>query len=543
MRAPEGMKRRCLSEADLEEVASRARYKGSEEHKDRRWWGGLPRARQLPGGRVGRRGKQQTTVCPLTRKEDQERVTEWLRNAIRARQFRFVEADRDFPKNSGLDCARIRNQASTRAGPLARKSFVEFSTEWIEGPNASAEERATLCNLKVTVGEENACFHLDEASQRPSGYLTLPAVHLAEGLATDWWSIFGGRDRESPILRYRTGFALPNLAFKSDGVILEVVGRRLAFRNPDLRFWPARGEVLTKEDGETILGEFVERVVARLSQKGVSNPEVAVRWARVSRTLKNPEERAFCEAAGALGLDPYNMTEAEGRLIERAGELFSGEALVEFLAGLRLGGDAVRVFGRFQENIGCLVGRPKENSCLPELSALTDQFRELTGRRQEERSWAPGYRAARALRGAISNGPDTALRSVRSIAKRLGGERFKTGPYIPGVLALVAREEREVFVHLRSGNPARTFAFARAIGDALCFPEAGRSVVNDLHAHRQAAGRAFAAEFLAPVDVVADMVEAGKDTYEIADWFNVAPELVDRQMENQDRIEEACETM
>lgn len=91
-------KRPALSEAQRRALAARARYEGSSEHKDKRWWGGLPAARQLPGGRVGRRGKQTTTVCPLTSMEDRDRATEWLRRAIRAGQYRFVEADQDFPK-------------------------------------------------------------------------------------------------------------------------------------------------------------------------------------------------------------------------------------------------------------------------------------------------------------------------------------------------------------------------------------------------------------------------------------------------------------
>ena len=55
-------------------------------------------ARQRPGGQVGRRGRQTTTVCPLTTEEDRALATTWLRNAIVAGQYRFVEADQDFPK-------------------------------------------------------------------------------------------------------------------------------------------------------------------------------------------------------------------------------------------------------------------------------------------------------------------------------------------------------------------------------------------------------------------------------------------------------------
>ena len=88
-----------LSDVQRRALASRVRYVGSAEHKIDGWWGGMPAARQLRGGRVGRPGKQATTVCPLTTKEDRDRATEWLRIAIREGRYRFVESDQDFPKH------------------------------------------------------------------------------------------------------------------------------------------------------------------------------------------------------------------------------------------------------------------------------------------------------------------------------------------------------------------------------------------------------------------------------------------------------------
>ncbi len=54
--------------------------------------------RQLSGGRVGRPGKRDTTLCPLTTEQDRERATEWVRTAIRNRQCLFQNSDKEFPK-------------------------------------------------------------------------------------------------------------------------------------------------------------------------------------------------------------------------------------------------------------------------------------------------------------------------------------------------------------------------------------------------------------------------------------------------------------
>ena len=87
-----------LSPEERHALAKRASYVGSPEHKVQWWWGGKPAAKQLPGGRIGRPGKQITTVCPLTTDEDRARATQWVRQAIANGQYQYCQGDKDFPK-------------------------------------------------------------------------------------------------------------------------------------------------------------------------------------------------------------------------------------------------------------------------------------------------------------------------------------------------------------------------------------------------------------------------------------------------------------
>ena len=82
-----------------------------------------------------------------------------------------------------------------------------------------------------------------------------------------------------------------------------------------------------------------------------------------------------------------------------------------------------------------------------------------------------------------------------------------------------------------------SFTFARAVGDVVCFPQETRAAVNDLHsAYRQAAGRAFAAELLAPIDEIASMRADGRDHVSMAEEFGVSTTVIERQIENEKRI-------
>jgi len=94
-------------------------------------------------------------------------------------------------------------------------------------------------------------------------------------------------------------------------------------------------------------------------------------------------------------------------------------------------------------------------------------------------------------------------------------------------------EFKSIFAHL--------FAMARAVGDAACFRHTSLAPVKDLHnTVRQAAGRAFAAEFLAPIDEIRSMRDDKHDLVTIANEFSVSTAVIERQLETEHRIHAAC---
>lgn len=429
------------------------------------------------------------------------------------------------------------------------ESDVKFLVDWLDGgENAAAEERATLCDLKIVVGDDNACLFFDDELKESFDSLTIPAVHLAAGLARDWWRIFGGRrDHKLSLLPYRTGFVLPDLYFGCDGTTFEIQCHQLHLPNPGLRFWQVPSSYCSRSDAEQHIASFVDAVVDKLVREGVCDSEVSLVWQRVCASRADPAEAAFCEAAGALDLDPYAIADQDADFIERAGELFSDEALLEFLGGgVRADGYA----STFAFPISTLSwlrrlkDRQPYESALPTLLEMQTQWGGEAKRRQGEPAWSQGYRVADMLSRELRlDGRE--LRTPEALAKRLGGTDFQLvhGEDVePGLRAVVGPGAS---VHLRDRNrgkhswapQAETFALARAVGSALCLQETERSVVNNLHdAEQQAVGRAFAAELLAPVDRVLDMACDGLEGDEIAVEFNVSPQVVWHQRENYERI-------
>ncbi len=421
---------------------------------------------------------------------------------------------------------------------------MKFLAEWIEhGPNVSLQERSTLCDLQIFVGSGNACAWEDIDTGASFHHLTLPAIHLAEGISGDWWSIFGARDQWQSMLRHRNGYALPDLRFGFDGVLFFASAKRLAYQNPRLRFAQQPFEAMSRREAEEGLSDFIQQVVDKLEQSGVANTEVATCWSRVKQSMEDPEEVEFCEAAGALGVDPYSIEDSDASFIEESGKLFFGEELIEFIAKFRLGRTDSASRQMALETIRDLETRQPETSRLPELPDAARQIRPACQRREDERVWAVSYHAERAFREAIGLDDSITAQSPSTVAAKLGCPEFRQVENLAGVDAVVSHADNGIHVYLGrlNGRSAENFAFARAIGSAICFPDTRRAVVNNLlGAERQAAGRAFAAEFLAPVEMVMDMHSDGMQINDISTVFDVSPMVIGLQMENKDRIQMAC---
>ncbi len=423
-------------------------------------------------------------------------------------------------------------------------SFVRVLASWLDNaPNAAPEENATACDLRLFVGAENVCVHRDGAATSLADSVAVSVYGLVERLAHDWWHIFGGRAGPYRLMLRRAGFLLPDLRFYFDGGAFDVECLPYRYSGPDVSFIVGAREVLSRVDAEAVLGTFVGETIQRLKATGIGESAASRRWDRVVESRQDPDEAAFCEAAGALQVDPYRMDDATTVLIERAGRLFEGESLIEFLAGASGGAHA----GGAMEWVAKVEALPRYRSRLPALGGVASAARLRAPNRPAERTWALGYRRARAARAALNLDQTARIGSVSGIAALFDSKSFKRAPHVGGLRAMIARDGTDVRVHLRdhaggaAANAVELFAFGRAVGDAVCFPEGARAVVNDLRdASRQAAGRAFAAEFLAPIDEIRCMSRDGKDLASIADEFGVSTDVVSLQIENADRIAQAC---
>ena len=410
---------------------------------------------------------------------------------------------------------------------------MRFLAEWLDGGvSASAELRATDCFLEILVGERRVSRFVDNRTDRAHDRIVMPAYPPAEGLVRNWWSLIAGRTRTFHLRSFRDGFALPDVRIKPDGRFVDVWAEPFEYTNPPVSFAVRSRERIAVGEFERDAGAFIEAALERLSEEEVSDSWLRERWEDIGESQENPEELAFCEAAGALGIDPYTCTDEEAGLVEVSSESLADDALPEFLAGCRLDGiqDALVWMDESEAALGSRAALPQ----LPEIASALRQRPDLA----EERAWKVGYNAAAACRDLVDLPAAQSFGSPSEIARIFGGRRFEVCPNrVDGMRAAVngAPDHPRVVV-AGPGHPGSlNFATMRAIGDYLVYGSDGRAPVNNTHSYRQAVGRAFAAEMLAPAETILEMQHTGMGIEEIAAERNVSEVAVMHHLQNHDK--------
>lgn len=416
---------------------------------------------------------------------------------------------------------------------------MRFAIDWLEhAPNAAPEERATACDLRIWLGDINVTEHLAAGSATAVDHVTLPTYALAEGIAHDWWTIFGARDRLYRLTRHRMGYALPEICLRFDGRVLQITTPQRPYQNPEVRFWSAPPVDLSRGAAEQALTSLVAPTIERLDTADLANTGLQLRWQRVTESRSDPDEQLFCECAGALGRDPYDLDEAVAALIDDAAAVFDGEPLIEFLAGLRQ-----MVYGeQTLEWVRRVQMRWAEDGYLPDLADVANDVAGDLVARSGDRAYELGYRRARAVRRRLNMPLSERIASIDVLASKFGSDHFVPAQGVRGLRAIAHHEAQRAGVSLASTTheSSMLFSFGRAVGQLVCFPNTERAPVNDLSdAYEQAAGRAFAAEFLAPVDEIRQLQEDGYAEDDIAAEFGVSEILIKHQLENAERIDSA----
>lgn len=419
---------------------------------------------------------------------------------------------------------------------------IEF--EWQDPGGARGEElRATWASLSIFIDNHPVTELLDTKTKSVRSSIFLPLFPLAEWIADNWWflQVEAERpdntkdiefDRRHCFRWAREGFVLPSLRFVAIGNNVDAQWQPLEIPDAGVRFLSSGNAVFDARVFTEHLREFVNAVVARLEESGVTGTTLQEQWHEIENTPT--QEREFCHASARLGVDPYAVQDQlEKEILDVAGTI-RAELLDDFLSLANINNltDQARKLTSASRAISEDVER---------VDALTAVRRRAPQLAPGLTPWKTGYVFATQLRQAFSGGTWKSP-SLEKLAGYLNIDQLDhcllPKPDCQFLDALTGTNRHNVpkFIIEKKHPDSKQFAFCRALFEHLTLPQERFAAVSRLRTERQQMNRAFAAEFLAPHSMLKKDVSSatvGEDEIEdLAVEYGVSPFVIHHQIEN-----------
>jgi hypothetical protein len=419
----------------------------------------------------------------------------------------------------------------------------DIHRQWESALHEAPEVRHTAAMLRIVVGDDVVTRNEDEWAQTVRDDVRLSAYPLALWLASSWWRLRWEPlpiSRSIPSRSWRMahemsaagyGYIWPRMLFASDGECISVWA---AASRPEskhmVRYLASTFHAVGAQTFERVVDDFISGVLARLDATKVDRTALYDLWMEISGEREERKLALQRRFEAVLGFDPDECPESLLRdlenLIPRAGES-AVEDIVPVCASADPAATLTQVLAVAEaDGVHGHIGLS-----LPKVGLHADA---------EMPSWLKGRELARRARASLGLNGSAVSDAKLCDALGLSVERalnVQGAPRLPLSLAVRKSQSTDVkFVVRKRNKPGRRFELARFLCDYLTADERDKWLpVSDAKTSRQRTQRAFAAEFLCPIqaleefmsgDFSADMVE------EAAEHFAVAPAAVQTQLVN-----------
>ncbi len=429
---------------------------------------------------------------------------------------------------------------------------LQFRIEWLESDEiAGPELQATWCRLQIILNGKDLIDLLDERTQSVRKGIYLPAYVLAEWFVDRYHFLLQEYPRATvreseysyrhDLLYNREGYLFPGLRiYPIDRRTIAIEVTPVSYDYEKKRFLAETHTYCDRSAFESGLRNFMNVVTARLEDYGIQGTYLSRRWRELMEC--DNEERQFVEITAALGKHYAGLTEQEERAFLEISDGVPEDVLQEFVHHLTFEEylQQFRSLSEFTMNMQTNANR---------VLRLQEFRTELLGKTQwNSVPWEYGYTLARSLR-TILHANATVFGTVEEIHRLMGmgSTAVPIFPVVSGVHssinAVIVSPTKDRFnLALRDniGARSRIFSYCRALGEYFNLGEKKVSVVSSIESWDQQMNRAFAAEFLLPVNILRERITESAVHAEqidaLAEEFHVSTYLIRHQLGNQTAI-------
>lgn len=418
-----------------------------------------------------------------------------------------------------------------------------IEVNWEELDTGPAEERACFAALGISAHERWLTEGHDILANRLRQKPLLSAYHLAEWAAWNWWRL-RWEPRTSAvewsqshrIASIGSGYIWPDITVFSDGERIALLAKPTLERpETSFRYISDFAAVIPAGQFEAGLDEFFYKVLNRLESERVKATNFEAIWKSLREERNSPEISRVRKFEALLGMEP---DEADPNVLDQLladAKEFSFDAVEEIAADSDRNGNVLTI-SRLRE-----MAKRNGYEVVPQDSVRLPARSELR-RREDVAAWKLGADAAKALRDQERLVGNTI--SDQQLANMAGTSVSSLSDSSWGADLSFAIDEnfnRGRMVFRSKWHTGRRFELARLLGDRILAPLENRLFpATRSHTYRQKMQRAFAAEFLSPIELVEEMLGGDYSMecqQDVATHFKVSELTIRTLLVNHNRLE------
>lgn len=412
---------------------------------------------------------------------------------------------------------------------------LRINSKWMAAASGEPEIAATAAQLEINVDGISLTRNEDIWAQTVRDNVFVSAYPLAMWFASSWWRLnHEPMPTQQPGHDWRMahelgaanhGYVWPRIIFVPDGEAIHLWAGASMPQGQSVQYLQAleAPKLISLTGFQQSLEHFMHSVLARLDAKGLAGSNLAHLWGIVQADLADPEAVRRRKLEAELGFDPEACPEQALNAALQWESQVGDAALSELAPAIAASGDSpdLAAIGRLA-NANGFIGSP-------EISP--DSIDHL----DHGAPWERAIHDARALRHMMGNVsaaiPNRSLHDLLGLSSAAVSSWSAPAGRSSVAVAIPTNDHQLKFVPRRRSPAGLRFELARFLGEYLrpstC--EARWLASTDLATSRQKYQRAFAAEFLCPIDALTSFLDGDFSSYAIEDAaaeFDVSEQTV-----------------
>lgn len=391
----------------------------------------------------------------------------------------------------------------------------KLTHDWTAAGHDNPEIFHTMANLALHIGNVNLMQNEDIWAKTIRDSVLVSAYPLAMWLASSWWrlnfeplpvhGVIPSTDwrmaHEMGAVNH--GFVWPKVLFASDCEVMQIWGvSSSANTQQSVRYLNGLDMPATIKlaDFQRSLEKFIDSVLSRLDAVGCRKTDLWNLWQLIQEERSDPQSLNYRRLEAELGYDPDECSEAMMSKAQTLEQQMGTEALSELapVYGKIAGDSSLNAIEDIIDSPG-LAGTPN----MPTLQKAKST---------RGAPWQRAVAVARELRESLSK--RDGVIDNKQLYDLLGLSTLAVDGWKPttrnsAAIAIPDKNNQFKFVPRKAHPIAKRFELARLLGDyILTGSTEGQCLTStDLSTSRQKFQRAFAAEFLCPIDALQDFLQ------------------------------------